>query len=73
MTQLERRRTLYDRFEPWVLSEALTRHDLAVAVALADMCGEDGQDLILAIAFAVAAPSQAIQRLICGKFVSTRW
>ena len=56
MTQLERRRTLYDRFEPWVLSEALTRHDLAVAVALADMCGEDGQDLILAIAFAVAAP-----------------
>ncbi len=56
MTQLERRRTLYDRFEPWVLSEALTRHDLAVAVALADMCGEDDQHLILALAFAVAAP-----------------
>ena len=56
MNQLERRRTLYDRFEPWVLSEAMTRHDLAVAVALADMCGEDDQHLILALAFAVAAP-----------------
>ena len=56
MTQLERRRTLYDHFEPWVLSEALTRHDLAVAVALADICGEDEQHLILALAFAVAAP-----------------
>ena len=56
MTQLERRRILYDQFEPWVLSEALTRHDLAVAVALADICGEDDQHLILALAFAVAAP-----------------
>ena len=56
MTQLERQRTLHDHFEPWVLSEALTRHDLAVAVALADMCGEDDQHLILALAFAVAAP-----------------
>ena len=56
MTQLERRRTLYYHFEPWVLSEALTRHDLAVAVALADICGEDDQHLILALAFAVAAP-----------------
>ena len=56
MTRLESQRALADRFEPWVIAGAISQPDLAVAVSLAEICGEAGEHEILALAFAIAAP-----------------
>jgi exodeoxyribonuclease V alpha subunit len=56
MTGLERQRVLFERLDPWVVAGAISQPDLAVAISLAEICGEAGEHEILALAFAIAAP-----------------
>lgn len=56
MTSLKSQRALFERFEPWVAAGAISRPDLAVAISLAEICGEQDEYEILALAFAIAAP-----------------
>ena len=56
MTGLKNQRLLVERLDDWVIAGAISRPDLAVAVSLAEICGEAGEHEILALAFAIAAP-----------------
>lgn len=56
MTGFESQRVLFDRLDPWVVAGAISQPDLAVAISLAEICGEQGEAEILALAFAIAAP-----------------